>query len=117
MTSDPFATRISRQPRSGTDRERNREILAERGHWPPGALAAVRELEQRNPGWYAWWTARPWRRDGKVPNGPAFGAAPVNGRRPDSLYAETPGELARLIHESIEEDRRLYPWRYRQLGG
>lgn len=94
------------------DPERNREILAERGSWPPGALDACRDLERRHPGWHAWWTDHPWRRDRDVPDGPAYGAAHVTGMA-DSLYAVTPEELSRLIQATEEERRRTRPWLYR----
>lgn len=91
--------------------ERNRELLAARGNWPPGALEACRDLEHRHPGWHAWWTDRPWRRDGDVPDGPAYGAAPVS--RPPvghSLYAVTADELAGLIGKA-DEERAALRWR------
>lgn len=95
------------------DPERNREILAERGHWPDGALASCRQLESRCPGWHCWWSERPWRRDGDVPDGPAFGASRTGAGLMDSLYAVTPGELAEKIRAAEEEHRALHPWRYR----
>ena len=36
-------------------RERNLVLLAERLHWPEGALEIVRELEARNPGTSVYW--------------------------------------------------------------
>lgn len=94
------------------DPERNREILAERGHWPPGALDHCRDLERRHPGWHAWWSGKPWRRDGKVPDGPAYGAARNTGMM-DSLYAVTPDELSEMIREAEEDHRCARPWLYR----
>lgn len=78
--------------------ERNRKLIAARLGWPDGALDACRQLEAARPGWYAWWSRNPWRRDGKVPPGPAFGAARVDahGGEP-SLYAATPDALAVLV--------------------
>lgn len=93
--------------------ERNREIIAARCGWPDGALAAVRELEKRFPGWHSWWTDHPWRRDGNVPDGPAYGAARTSGGPADSLYAATPGGLAEMICQAEERDRAARPWLYR----
>ena len=93
--------------------ERNREILAERAGWPAGTLEACRDLEHRHPGWHCWWSARPWRRDGDVPDGAAFGAAPHSRGLADSLYATTPDELRHLIEQAEKELREMYPWRYR----
>jgi hypothetical protein len=33
------------------DPERNREVIAERLGWPPGAVQACRDLEAHHPGW------------------------------------------------------------------
>lgn len=78
--------------------EKNRELLAERGGWPPEALATVRQLERRHPGWHCWWTPRPWRKDGNVPDGPAYGADRARrAQAGGALYAATPGELAEMI--------------------
>lgn len=35
--------------------ERNRELIAERGGWPTGALAEVRAVEAERPGWSCAW--------------------------------------------------------------
>jgi hypothetical protein len=41
---------------TGTDfKERNREILAERLRWPPGALEVTRQLERQHPGYSVYW--------------------------------------------------------------
>ena len=100
------------------DPERNREIIARRGCWPPGALTVVRELEARFPAWYAWWTPKPWRADGNVPDGPAFGAALIHNTRAGcSLYATTPEELAQLIHKADEERAALHRHRRQPWAG
>ena len=36
-------------------RERNREILAERLKWPPGALEVTRQLERQHYGYSVYW--------------------------------------------------------------
>lgn len=95
------------------DPERNREIIASRLAWPDGALAACRDLEHRHPDWHCWWTDRPWRHDGNVPDGPCFGAAPDRHRPADSLYAASPAALAEAIEAADDTRRRAYPWLYR----
>lgn len=99
----------------GTDAfaERNREILAERSHWPDGALDTVRFIESKYAGWHVWWTDRPWRRDGKVPDGTCFGAAPTGRGLVDSIYATDPADLAEAIELADAARRRDYPWLYR----
>lgn len=112
MGSDDIADHTPEQVNGGAPRidpEHNREILAERSCWPPGALDNCRDLERRHPGWHAWWTDHPWRRDGNVPDRPAYGAAHVAGVA-DSLYAASPDELAGLIRAAEEEHRRTRPW-------
>jgi hypothetical protein len=34
---------------------KNQRILADRQHWPEGALQACVDLEDHNPGWYVSW--------------------------------------------------------------
>lgn len=46
--------------------ERNRDLLAARTGWPPGALDSVRAIEKANPGysvsWFNDWTLPGWER-------------------------------------------------------
>ena len=92
-------------PLPPVDREHNRELIAGRLRWPDGTLDACRQLEAGHPGWYAWWSRNPWRRDGQVPPGPAYGAASADAHCGEpSLYAATPGALAPLIAEAARRD-------------
>lgn len=77
------------------DRERNREVIAERLGWPYGALAACRELEACHPGWSVVFNT------GGLPSQPepayvAYLAEPWHGYRP-RLAAPTAAELDALI--------------------
>ena len=85
-------------PLPPVDPERNRELLAERLGWPDGAVDACRQVEAGHPGWHVWWSQNPWRRDGGVPAGPAYGATHADWHRGEpSLYATAPDGLASLI--------------------
>jgi hypothetical protein len=34
----------------------NRRVIAERCHWPAGALQACEEFDARHPGWFVMWS-------------------------------------------------------------
>jgi hypothetical protein len=69
-------------------RERNREVLAERLHWPDGALEVTRQLEVMNPGTSVWWgTGR--LSDPK----PGFYARRGDGHHARMFYGETAIDL------------------------
>jgi hypothetical protein len=74
-------------------KERNREILAERLKWPPGALEAARALEVQHPGYAVYWgTGRP-----SNPR-PGFYALRDDGTsRGRTFYGESPMDLAATL--------------------
>ena len=78
-------------------RERNREVIAERLHWPEGALEATRQLEAEYRGYTVWWGT------GRASNPkPGFYANRYSdyGRKP-TLYGETAtGLQAQLAADS-----------------
>lgn len=74
--------------------EQNRELIAQRQNWPPGALEAVRGLEGRYPGWSAWYTT------GGLPADPQPGyraRQKGDGFNRPVLAAPRPQRLAALI--------------------
>lgn len=92
-------------PCTDSDRElieRNRAILAERLHWPDGALSAVRKLESEHAGYVVWWANRAYTDD----NAPGFYARRNTARfgKP-SLFAATADELSALL----AQDENRYP--------
>jgi hypothetical protein len=86
--------------------ERNREILAERLHWPKGALKACRRIEATYPGieagWFSEWTVPGFeRKEGYYAwrAGTAAGrTAYIDGKqvwlRRKEWYGKTPKQLA-----------------------
>jgi hypothetical protein len=85
------------------DVELNRETLARRLGWPAGALEAVRESEQRFPGWRVWYT------DGLRPNPqPGYGARSSEWRTwvdGPSLFGRTLAELEVKIRGYVSPRR------------
>jgi hypothetical protein len=74
--------------------ERNRELLAQRLNWPPGAVNDCRGIEREFPGWYAWWSA----------SHGGFGASPADGPaiRSRTCYSPTAEGLRIQIRQDIE---------------
>lgn len=83
---------------------RNRRVIAERMHWPDGAVEDCEAVERQHPSWWPWWHeggtlwrpkrglyARPWR---------------VN-RDDKALFGETPEELSHAIEAWVPPN----PWR------
>lgn len=77
-------------------RERNRELLAQRLNWPPGALDACRAIEREFPGWYAWWSST---RGG-------YGASPaqVPAIRSRTYYSQTADGLRTQLRHDVERE-------------
>lgn len=83
------------------DPERNRELLAVRLGWPPGALDECRKLEADWPSYSVSWDA------GEVPpRGPGYRASLrtrywASSVGPPAIYAPTPGELSALLAADV----------------
>lgn len=85
--------------------QRNREILAQRMGYPPATVRACRELEERFPGWSAWYDP------GDLPGqqGPHYAARRRRAGFGDPiLRAESPDALAVRIgaDQDAERERR-----------
>lgn len=102
---EPFGQQVARADRLDRARdamteldrliqERNRELLAQRLNWPPGALDHCREIEREFPGWYAWWSA----------SHGGFGASPADGPaiRSRTYYSPTAEGLRTQLRQDIE---------------
>jgi hypothetical protein len=90
--------------------ESNREIIAERMHWPSGAIDDCRSLERDNPQYYVYWSL------GILPNqrGPGYYA----GYRQDfkrwggnqTFYGATRAVLHETLTKHAIPDERLKPF-------
>jgi hypothetical protein len=66
----------------------NRVILAERLHWPDGAVGDCEKIDRMHPGWHT-----SWRREfGDKPAG-FYAFHDNHSWMEDHLYGKTPGEL------------------------
>jgi hypothetical protein len=81
--------------------ERNRELLAERGGWPAGAVEACRRLEREFPGWTVYWARESRIRGFESPEG--YGAWRGDLWRRTRVYAPTPAELADQMRQAGPE--------------
>lgn len=73
-------------------RERNRELLAERLHWPKGALEVTRRLEAVNPGTSVWWGT------GRVNSPrPGFYALRGDGHHARTFYGASAFDLQNVL--------------------
>lgn len=92
--------------------ERNRELIAERLHWPPGALASVRAIEAACSDWQATWRGDwdvpgweqaagfyAWRTEDRDPGQMVYAGDGTAGRwvRRHEVYAVTAEELAEAL--------------------
>lgn len=73
-------------------REKNRELIAGRLHWPDGALEAVRKLEAEHSGYSVYWSDGVW----PFQYGAGFYSR-RNGRNPQVLFGTTPEELDAIL--------------------
>jgi hypothetical protein len=83
-------------------RARNDEVLAERLQWPSGALAQVRELRAKHPGWNVTWSsgeAGSWRE-------PGYYAWPATYTWPARrfIHRAEPDELAVVLEMAPEPE-------------
>jgi hypothetical protein len=96
-------------------RRSNQRILAERLHWPNGAVQACQELEDRHPGWYLTWYATPgWKR----PAG--FCATNGDARHQVEIFRESARELEEAMELGPPEhdySLRGCAWCLGHLGG
>jgi hypothetical protein len=86
-------------------RRKNRPILAERLHWPDGAVQACADLEERHPGWRVWWLGENSSPGWELPAG--FSASyETRGHATTELKAFVPTaeELEPLLVEVPEHD-------------
>lgn len=76
---------------------KNRRTIAERLHWPEGALEACEQIEQDHPEWYPNWSAGGW----PIYQEPGFYALRWNNRermeRP--VYGADPEQLAAALKD------------------
>ena len=84
--------------------ERNRELLAERLHWPDGALAACRELEAAYPDYSAYW-GRGW-----CARQPGYYASRTDNSRTPTLYGATADELGKILAADAARQSSRGPW-------
>lgn len=77
-------------------RERNREILAERLHWPNGALEVTRHLEVMNPGTSVWWGT------GRLSD-PKPGFYARRGHSTRTFYGETAIDLQNALADNAPQ--------------
>ncbi|GGL21584.1 hypothetical protein [Mangrovihabitans endophyticus] len=92
---------------------RNRRLIAERLHWPDGALEACERIDRCHPGWMSTWAPGggvEWVERG-------FYAQPRLARRSDPrwLFGATPLELLAALDDHITAERaeraRVSRWR------
>lgn len=109
--------------------DRNRRSLAERQHWPAGAIDRCVRLERRHPGWSVWWlpacTNPGWERPAGytaswggewLPGGDTMRRAPEDGvARKPRVFAVTvaalEGRIAAMderIEAKREQERRTW---------
>jgi hypothetical protein len=98
---------------TGDLRASNRRILAERLHWPDGALQACVELEGRHPGWDVSWSHENTIKGFEHPArfSANYDDAAGGGMHKLAVFAETAEELEPLL---IEVPEHSWGWK---LGG
>lgn len=81
------------------DPDRNRRLLAERLHWPEGALAQCQALEADFPDWIVFWTS------GGLPRNPdpGYRASLMRHNETCELYAVTIDELREMVRAAQRE--------------
>jgi hypothetical protein len=92
--------------------ERNRELIAERLHWPPGALDSIRAIEAACPGheaaWFGDWTVPgferaagfyAWRTEDRDPGQMVYAGDGTAGRwvQRHEVYGVTADQLAKAL--------------------
>lgn len=89
------------------DRRRNEELVAERLHWPDGALEACRAIERDYPEWLAYWT----RGNYPEPTEQGYRAVLRRHNHHVQLLASDPATLRELVGDAqaalppLREDR------------
>ena len=73
---------------------KNRRLLAQREHWPDGALQGCEQVDADHPGWATWWR----RADGWTPAAGFYAQRHgETGPRYPRPYGATPDELGAAI--------------------
>jgi hypothetical protein len=90
---------------SAETQARNRELIAERLDWPPGALGIVRWVEGNFPGYRVWWG------HGRVDR-PADGYYAICHDNSEEHHATVYGTQADDLIAGIERDITLRDARY-----
>lgn len=84
---------------------KNRRILAERLHWPDGALETCEQIEKNLPGWDVTWAAGgelTWTEPGYYATHPHLTRGPGPRRW---LYGATPDDLLAVIADNEPAER------------
>ena len=84
---------------------RNRRILAERLHWPDGAIQACEQIESESPAWRTTWAQGgdlTWTKPGFYAHRRQWH---INDKKPRWVYGATPDELRHAISDQEPPDR------------
>jgi hypothetical protein len=95
--------------------DKNLHVLAERLHWPDGAIDGIKQIEAACPGWFAWFGDDGHGRARLLPRR-GYGASQrdVPLARKVTVTGDTPAEVITGVREHEAAQRRAEPWRHHQ---